>query len=227
MCDAMIDDIRLASRRLRKSPSFTVVAVLTLTLGMGANTAIFTLLHALIFRDLPVRNPGELVQLSMVMCNGQEVGLSFPAFRQIDRESEGVFSSLVAYTGGMILTTEVRGEPSPTNVWMVTGNFHSELGAIPLRGRLLTPVDVNLDTLSGGSVAILGYEFWQRRFAGDSTAVGRPISVEGVPFTIIGVTRRGFRGLSRTGEPDITLPLTARRLMTPGGLERWQLGNIF
>src|SRR5207248_9957752 len=81
--------------------------------------------------------------------------------------------------------------------------------------------------VSGGSVAVDGYDFWQRRFAGDSAVVGRAISVEGVPFTIVGVTRRGFRGLSRTAESDITLPLTAQRLMTPGGLERWQLGNVF
>jgi predicted permease len=227
MSAALIDDIRLAWRRLRTSPSFTLVALLTLTLGIGANTAIFTLLHVLIFRDLPVRNAGELVQLSMLMRNGQEVGLSFPAFRQIERDSQDVFSSLIAWTGDMILTTDVSGEPSPANVWMVTGNFQSELGAIPLLGRLLTPADVNLDRVSGRSVAVLGYEFWQRRFAGDSAVVGRAISVEGVAFTIIGVTRRGFRGLSRTGEPDITLPLTSQQLMTPGGLERWQLGNIF
>lgn len=227
MGDALIDDIRLAWRHLRTSPSFTLVAVLTLTLGMGANTAVFTLLHALIFRDLPVRNPGELVQLSMVMRNGQEGGLSFPAFREIERDFQDVFSSLMAYTGGMILTTEVSGEPSPANVWMVTGNFHSELGVIPLLGRLLTPADVNLDTASGGSVAVLGHDFWHRRFAGDSAVVGRAISVEGVPFTIIGVTPRGFRGLSRTAESDITLPLTAQRVMGPVGLKQWQLGNVF
>src|SRR3989442_14662572 len=116
MSAALIDDMRLAWRRLRSSPSFTLVAVLALTLGMGANTAICTLPHALIFRDLPVRNSGELVQLSMLMRNGQEVGLLFPAFRQIDRESQGVFSSMMAYTGGMILTTDVNGNPSPANV---------------------------------------------------------------------------------------------------------------
>src|SRR5438128_8602272 len=196
MRDALIHDIRLAWRRLRKSPSFTLVSILTLALGIGANTAIFTLLHALIFRDLAVRNPGELVQLSMVMRNGQEAGLSFPAFRQIDRESQGLFSSLIAWTGAMILTAEVGGEPSPADVSMVTGNLHSELGAIPLLGRLLTPADVNLDTVSGGSVAVLGHGFWQRRFAGDSAVVGRAVSVEGVPFAIVRARCRGFRGVS-------------------------------
>jgi predicted permease len=227
MRDALIDDIRLAWRRLRKSPSFTLVAILTLALGSGANTAIFTLLHALIFRDLAVRNPDELVQLSMVMRNGQAIGLSFPAFRQIERDSPDMFSALIAWTGGMLLPAETNREPSPANVWMVTGNFHSELGAIPALGRLLSPADANLETVSGASVAVLGYDFWQRRFGGDSAVVGRSVNVAGVPFTIVGVSTRGFRGLSRTAEADITLPITAQQLIFGGGFVQWERGNIF
>jgi predicted permease len=227
MRDALIDDIRLAWRRLRKSPSFTLVAILTLALGSGANTAIFTLLHALIFRDLAVRNPGELVQLSMVMRNGQEAGLSFPAFRQIERDSQDMFSALIAWTGGMLLPAEINGEPSPANVWMVTGNFHSELGAIPALGRLLSPADANLETVSGASVAVLGYDFWQRRFGGDSAVVGRAVTVAGVPFTIVGVSPRGFRGLSRTAESDITVPITAQQLIFGEEMVQWHRGNVF
>src|SRR5438093_13609947 len=156
MREALMDDVRLAWRRLRKAPSFTLVSILTLALGIGANTAIFTLLYALIFRDLAIRNPGELVQLSMVMRNGQEAGLSFPGFRQIERDSQDMFSALIAWTGGMLLPAETNGEPSPANVWMVTGNFHSELGAIPALGRLLSPADANLETVSGASGAVLG-----------------------------------------------------------------------
>src|SRR5438093_1217058 len=115
MIDAVRHDLRLAWRRLRQSPGFAFVAILTLTLGIGANTAIFTLLHALIFRNLPITNPNELVQLSSVMRNGAEVGLSFPAFQEIERDSRDLFSSVVAWTGGL-RQAEVNGDPFQANV---------------------------------------------------------------------------------------------------------------
>ena len=197
MFDSLLQDLRLAWRRLRKSPGFAFVAVLMLTLGIGANTAIFTLLHALIFRNLPVKNPDDLVQLSVVMRNGPEVGLSFPAFRQIERDSRDMFSSLVAWTGGLRMA-DLSGDPFQANVAMVTGNFHVELAGKAALGRLLVPTDADLDALAGEAVAVLGYEFWQRRFGGDLTVIGRTVRIEGAPFTIVGVTSRGFRGLSRT-----------------------------
>jgi predicted permease len=200
--------------------------VLTLTLGIGANTAIFTLLHGLMFRDLSVSNPAQLEQLSVVMRNGAEIGLSVPAWRQIDRDFRDVFSSVVAWSSGLRLV-DLNEEPFQANVWMVTGNFHSELTTVPALGRLLTPADTNFDTLSGEAVAVLGYAFWQRHFGGDPAILGRTIHIEGIPFTIVGVTAANFRGLSRTLPPEITVPLTAQRTIVSNDLTSWTRGNIF
>src|SRR5689334_9576958 len=136
MLDEFRQDARAAWRRLRTSPSFSLVAILTLALGIAASTTIFTLLNALILRTLPIRNADDLVQLSIVMRSGAEVGLSFPGFQQIARDSHDLFSALVGWTSGVRMAS-VNGEPIQANVWMVTANFHSELGSVPALGRLL------------------------------------------------------------------------------------------
>ncbi len=220
--DALWRDVRYALRRLGHTPVFTAVAILILALGIGANAAMFSLLHALILRDLPVRNANELTQLSLVMRSGQQAGLSFQAFQELERHSQA-FSSLVACTD-VVLTVDANGTLTREAVSTVTGNFYSELGVKPALGRLLTPDDVNLETYSPVAVAVLGYGFWQRQFGGDPTAVGRVVRVEGIPFTVIGVTPQGFRGLNRTFEAAIALPLTANSLL-PGRAGR-PPGNV-
>jgi len=224
--DDLLRDVRLGMRQLRRTPGFALVAILTLALGIGANTAIFTLLHGLMFRDLSVKRPDQLVQLSIVMRNGAEVGLSIPAWRRIEHDSGELFSSIVAWTSGLRFA-DVNGEPFQANVWMVSSNFHSELATAPILGRLLTSSDADVDALSGQAVAVLGYGFWQRRFGGDPNVVGRTIRIEGIPFTVVGVTAPEFRGLSRTFPPELTVPLTAQRLIVSNDATFWTQGNVF
>jgi len=220
------ENLRYTCRVLRKNPIFTAVAVLSLALGIGANTALFTLANALLLRNLPVRQPDRLVEVSLVRGDGK-----FPFSYRMFRELEGgqhVFSELIGvdlgsqwHTGKMV-NVEVEGVLSQSHLLWVSGNFYSGLGVTPHLGRLFTPGDADADHGTVSDVAVISYEFWQSRFGGAPDVVGKQIRVEGRPFTIVGVTSKGFTGLTR-GEPaEITLPLTAAPLIEDGtpGLER-------
>jgi predicted permease len=206
--------LRYALRVLAKNPGFTTVAVLSLALGIGANTAIFTLINALLLRDLPVRQPERLVYLSAIR-QGNKITFSYPMFREVER-GQRVFSGMIGWGGNWTPNVEVNGVLSLDRVLSVTGNCYSELGAFPLLGRLLTPEDENLSGGANSQVAVIGYEFWQRRFGGAPNVVGKQIRIEGHPFTIIGVTRKWFTGLTTGEPPDITVPLTATPLIQTG-----------
>lgn len=205
MFDSVIHDIRYAVRGLCASPAFTLTAVLTLTLTLGANVGIFSTLNALAFRRLPAPNPEELVRLTTRFPTGQEVPFSFPMFRELASRQRAV-APLMAWWGALV-TVESQGGLTPAVVTGVTGNFYGELGATPSAGRLLLPGDVDLETFTGEPVAVIGYGFWQRRFGGASSAIGDVVRVDGVPFTIVGVAPRGFRGFGLLSEPDVTVPL--------------------
>ena len=221
-----------ALRVLRKSPGFTAVAVLSLALGIGANTAIFTLINALLLRDVPVRQPERLVEVSPVRCENaritadgsrascsqfdRKIFFSYPMYRELARQQR-VFSAVIGWSSGFdVVRVEVNGAVSQNEVFAVSGNYHSELGATPLLGRLLTPEDEDPHGGSTLQVAVLGYEFWQTRFGGAPDVVGKQIRIEGTPFTIIGVTRKWFTGMSTGEPPEITVPITAQPLVEPG-----------
>lgn len=198
-------NLRYTLRVLGAKPGFTAVAVLSLALGIGANTAIFSLLNALLLRDLPVRQPERLVEMSVVRRN-DKIPFSYPMFREIER-GQRVFSGLIGWSFGAMSNVEVNGVLSQADVSTVTGNYYSELGVTPLLGRLIASGDMNPRSGPASPVAVLSYEFWQRGFGGASDVVGREIGIEGQPFTIIGVTRKWFTGM-RTGEPaDVTVPM--------------------
>jgi len=201
-------NVRYTVRVLGRSPGFTCVAVLSLALGIGANTAIFTLINALLLRDLPVWEPQYLVQISPIRL-GQKIPFSYPMFREVER-GQRVFSGLIAWSPGDKYNVEVNGALAQDGVIAVTGNYYSELGVTPFLGRLITPDDVNSNSGSTFQVAVLGYEYWQRRFGGASDVVGRRIHIEGQPFTIVGVTRKWFTGMTTGAPPEITIPVTAR-----------------
>jgi predicted permease len=203
-------DLRFGLRMLRKSPGFTSVAVLSLALGIGANTAIFTLIDALLLRSLPVRNPQQLVRLSPSRPDGT-VLFSFPMFREVEH-GQRVFSDLIAWSPASVVNVEVNGTLAQDNVQAVTGNYYSVLGVSPFLGRLITPQDSDPSGGSSSQVAVLGYEFW-RRLGASSDLVGKQIRIEGQPFTIIGVTRRWFTGMSPGEPPEIIIPLTAEPLI--------------
>jgi len=218
----LIQDLQYALRLLRKNRGFTGIAILSLAVTIGANTAIFSLLNAVLLRELPVSEPGRLVQLSTVSRKGEARNFSIPIFRELERQQQS-FSVLFGWWGDAVLNVEANGTLSRADIWTVTGKFYSGLDVPPLVGRLINPQDVQLDGGAAEQVAVLGYSFWRRTFAGDPSAVNKTIRIEGVPFTIVGIMRDRFTGMSIGTEPDVTIPLTAQPIITDGDLEK--LGN--
>lgn len=208
------ETLRYTLRTLSKSPVFTSVAILSLALGIGANTAIFTLINALLLRDLPVRQPERLVQLVAVRPDGK-VPFSYPMFREVER-AQRVFTGLIGWGAAGMFNVEVNGVLAQNHLMSVTGNCYSELGVTPLLGRLLIPEDSNPNGGATSQVAVIGYEFWQNRFGGTLDVVGKQIRVEGHPFTIAGVTRKWFSGMTTGEPPDITIPITAFPMLVEG-----------
>jgi len=209
-------DVRYGVRVLRKSPGFALVAIASLALAIGANTAIFSLLNGLVLRDLPVPHPEQLVRFGAQSGDEPFVALSLPLFEQLS-EGQRVFSSTFGWLGDRLSTVEINGALSRNDIWAVTGSFYSELGAAPELGRLIGPEDYDLRAASPALVAVLAYNFWQRHYANDRNVIGRVLRIEGAAFTIIGVTRSGFTGISADRLPEITIPLTAVPLLTGGG----------
>jgi len=199
------EDLGHGIRLIKQKPGFALVTVLTLALGIGANTAIFSILDALVLRHLPVWRPERLVQVAASYRNSSQVPLSFPVFQQL-QENQKVFSTLFGWTGGDPYNVEVSGALFRSTVRGVTGNYYETLGALPLRGRLIGPEDAGT---SGTPVAVIDYEFWTRKFARDPNVIGRAIRIEGTSFTIVGVSRKWFTGMTPGTTADITVPITA------------------
>jgi len=200
-------NLRYSFRALRKNPGFTAVAILSLALGIGANVSIFTLINALLLRDLPVPHPAGLVELSLVR-DGHKITFSYPMFRELDR-GQRVFSALIAWSGPWLSNVEVNGVLAQSRVCSATGNYYSELGVAPLLGRLLTSEDVNPHAGSTSQVAVIGYEFWRQRVGGAHDVIGKQIRIEGQPFTVIGVTRKWFTGMTPGELPEVAIPISA------------------
>jgi len=190
----LLQDVRYGLRILRKSPGFTAVAVLTLALGIGANTAIFSLVDCLVFRPLPVEHPGEVVLLTSARKgNGPSIAFSYPDFTDIQQQTGGVFSDVSAV--GMFGPDGLSVDGKSQSMWpfYVTGNFFDLLGIRPALGRLTLPSEGSV--AGADPVLVLGYAYWKSRFDGDPSVVGRKASINGVPLTIIGVAPAGFHGL--------------------------------
>ena len=190
-------DLRFAVRLLAKSPAFTAVAVVTLALGIGANTAIFSAMNAVLLRFLPVPNAERLVCLhyqnqprDTSQTGYGDRSLSEPTFEAF-RTQHQVFSDLVGFVPLSFTKTIVRFGDSPeeASVDMVSGNFFSGLGVLPALGRTLAPEDESRHT----QVAVLSNSFWTRRLARNPTAIGRTMYVKGIPFTIVGIAARTDR----------------------------------
>jgi predicted permease len=216
--ESVIQDLRYALRLLAKTPGYTAMALATLALGIGANTAMFSLLNALVLRSLPVRQPQSLVSISVVHQNGEADDLSFSQFEEIQR-SQKSFSAVFAYSGGGIQNVEAQGQLSQADIWEVTGNFFSELGVPPHLGRLLDSADVKLHQGLPAQTAVIGYRFWQQYFGRDPGVLGKTVLVEGIPFTVIGVMQKGFTAMSIESEPDVTIPLTSAPLLSGKNLD--------
>jgi predicted permease len=206
-------DIRHGLRLLSKSKMFTVVATVSLALGIGANTAVFSLINALILRGLPVRAPERLVVLTTSSPVGERNRFAVPVFREIEKQQQ-VFSSVYGWWGDAVFNIDANGTLSRGDVWAVTGAFYSGLGVSPQTGRLIAPEDVQLEKGIPGDVAVIGYNLWQKAYGRDPAVIGKSVRVEGVPFHIIGVTPKGFTGMGIATEPDVTIPLTAQPVVS-------------
>ncbi|HEU0175741.1 MAG TPA: ABC transporter permease [Blastocatellia bacterium] len=215
--DSIRQDLKYGIRQLRLNPGFSLAAVLSLALGIGANTAIFTLFDQIVLRLLPVRNPRELVQLRVEggrfgsnSGDGQHT-FSHPIYLAL-RDRNTVFSGL---TGQLVQTASLVGEDRSEmiRVGMVAGNFFNVLGVQPHLGRLLTPDDDRARL--GHPVVVLQYDFWQKRFAGAREIVGSTIRLNGSPFTVIGVSSPGFEGTDVGLQTQVWTPVTMKPVITP------------
>ncbi|MGH2779910.1 MAG: ABC transporter permease [Thermoleophilaceae bacterium] len=206
----LIQDLRYAVRSLRKTPGFTVVAILTLALGIGANAAIFTVLDRALLRPLPVEEPDRLVVLSTLREGGdRNMNFSYPAYHDY-REGSEVFSGLIAFAPRPF-TLATDGAAERVEGVMVSGNYFDVLGVEPRHGRAF------LTDEGRAPVAVLSHGLWQRRFGADAGVVGRTVTLNDQPFTVVGVAPEGFRGLRRGAAPDLWLPVGMQPLLAQGG----------
>ena len=213
--ETTLQDCRYAFRLLRKNPGFALVAVLTLALGIGGNTAVFSVMNSVLLRSLPLPRPEQLVYL--VLPNGKPDGamntgddstsFSEPVFEQL-RAERAAFSDLMAYIPLAIGKTAVRigQDPEEAEADEVSGNFFSGLGASFARGRGFTLEDET----AHAQVTVLSYSYWTVRFGRSPSAIGQSIYVKGVPFTIIGVSGPGFYGVEPGLSTDLWIPLQNR-----------------
>jgi predicted permease len=206
--ESLVQDARYAVRMLRKSPGFTTVAVLTLALGIGANTTVFTMMNGLMLRTLPIENPGQLVEILHHGPGEPEPGFngfSWDAYRII-RNGNRVFSGL--FIGSTMNFAPVRADklrPQTLFVGAVGGTFFQELGVRPAAGRLIGPEDVRLGYHA--PVAVISWSLWKSRFNTDPGIIGKRIVVgDDAPLTIVGVAQRGFYGLSDEARQDVWWP---------------------
>jgi len=211
--ETSIQDLRYGFRMLARSPGFTFTAVLSLALGIGANTAIFSLVDAVLLKSLPTQNPKQLVRLAVTgpTLKEPETYFSYPVFMDLKTHAaafSGVFAHVVQPMGmGADGNNErVLGE-------YVSGNFFSVLGVEAYRGRLISESD---DQINGVPVAVLSYNFWKRRFSGGPDVIGKIISIDGQPYTVIGVVQQGFNGVEVGRVPDVRIPITAYDRLNPG-----------
>ncbi len=235
-------DVRFGLRMLLKSPAFTAVAVLTLAFGIGANTAIFSLIDAVMLRSLPVENPAQLVVLKWsarkapnldgMMISGDcptdmtkriaenPTGCSFsePMYREIARAN--IFSGTAAFANTGRLDLAGNGAPSVINGQLVSGDFFHTMGLRAVAGRL---IDTSDDTAAAAPVTVLNYGYWQSAFGGSREVIGRTIELNAVAFTIVGVVEQQFTGITPGSDYDVWLPLFAapkiNRLQGPLGAQ--------
>jgi predicted permease len=212
LIEALAQDIGYALRILRKSPGFTAAVTLSLALGIGANTAVFSLIDAVMWRMLPVKNPEGLLLLVHGQGASLESGFTFQQFRLM-REQNKVLTKLAAYSPAR-LNVSVNGSIEPAaEGQLVSGSYFSVLGVRPIAGRAISPEDDLVP--NGHPVAMISYGYWKRRFGLAPSAVGRTITLSGMSFTIIGVTPPEFFGVEVGAAPDIFVPVMMQPTVMP------------
>jgi predicted permease len=203
--DSLWQDARVAVRGLRKSPGFALVAIGTLALGIGANTALFSIFSSLILRPLPVRDPGSLA----LLANGS---WSYPIWEEIRAREGELFDGAFAWSG-QSFDLSPGGQTDLVDGAYVSGRLFEVLGVTAMRGRMITPGDDAPSASRGADVAVISHRLWRQRFGGVNDVVGRQLTVQGVPFTIVGVMPSGFFGPDVGRMTDVMLPFAAEPLI--------------
>lgn len=196
-------DALLALRSWSRRPIYAVVFVSSLALGIGAATAVFTLVDSILFRPLPLPNPQQLVTISADYRNQSRIPISYPMFSELER-TQRVFSGLCGWTVGRDSNVEIDGKMSLFDVRSVTTNYYAVLGVRPWLGRMIAPSDQAGS--EAAQVAVISYALWKKQFGGDPAIIGKSMRIEGKLFTIIGVTDKWFTGTTVGSEPQITIP---------------------
>ncbi|HEY2981506.1 MAG TPA: ABC transporter permease, partial [Anaerolineales bacterium] len=224
MFHALWQDLRYGLRMLAKNTGFTAVAVLSLALGIGANTAIFTLIDAVMLKALPVEKPEQLVLFDDGPSEGELVGnqtgrwqlFSYPLYAYL-RDHGNFFQGLCAFRSGedrlsVRFGESLSGEPAhEASGHLVSGNYFSVMGVNAVLGRVLTSED---DLAGASPAAVISYGYWRQRFNLDPSAIGRAVDLNGTPFTIVGVAPREFFGVRVRRVPDFWLPITMQPQIT-------------
>jgi macrolide transport system ATP-binding/permease protein len=225
--EQLMQDIRYGLRAMAANPLFTAMATLSLALGIGANTAIYSFMDAVLIRSLPVQHPEQLVVINWRSKDGQGVIHSQSGSRSLDgaetispnypyaafpllRANQEALSTLFAYATAWEISLVAEGQAELDDAELVSGGFYSGLGVTPAAGRLIEESD---DHSGAPPVAVISYQFWQRRFAGSPAAIGRPILINNTPFTIVGVSAPEFFGVDPASSPKVYLPLHAAPLL--------------
>jgi predicted permease len=201
----LLRDAGHAWRTLARSPAFALTAVASLALGLGANTAVFSLVDAVLLRSLPVERPGDLVFLQVAGSEGRSGAPPYPCFERLRSETSS-FDGMAAFAADE-LRVEVGGRVEQVFGQVASGGYFEVLGLKPAAGRLMTAGDEERDA----PVAVIGYGYWQRRFGGAPEAIGAEVSFRGRLYTVVGVTPAGFWGLHPGRQVDLTLPITQER----------------
>jgi hypothetical protein len=239
---ALVQDLRYGLRLMGRAPGFTIVAVVSLALGIGANTAIFSVVDSLMIRMLPVRDPGRLVEVGVAdyMIGDTSVsGLSYPAYTRL-RDNNEVFEGLMATGAGGMQTiafdepvkaahsavgNDQAGQVETVKLTLVSGNYFSTLGVNPVLGRTIAPDDDKAG--SAQAVAVISYNYWKRRWAMDPTVIGRTFTVGGTPLSVIGVAAPAFFGTEVGQSTDIFVPLAMQPALNRGNSNLESFGSLW
>jgi len=221
----LTQDLRYGFRTLVKNPGFTAVAIVTLALGIGANTAIFSLTYAVILKSLPVPNPGELVRYTFRESGESDLSLSGPVYDAL-RKHETVVQDILAWSGADLALRE-NGTVTREAGALMTGNGFRTLELRPYLGRVFGDSDDVPGGGPNGYQALLGYECWKQHFQADPAIVGRSLAINGRPVTIIGVLPAGFEGLIAGQRAHIVLPLAFEEVINAPNPQRHAAGNFW
>ena len=222
MLETTLQDLRYGLRILAANRSFTAMAVLSLALGIGANSAIFSLLYALLLRPLPVPNPSELVQVKINIAGKPSDSFSYPVIQAL-AERKDVFTALGGFSGNTFTVGPPSAPVRTPGAW-ASGGFFAALQLTPAAGRLLTPDD---DRPGAPLAAVISDAYWDRKFQRSRAAVGSTLLVEGLPATIVGVTPLGFTGADVGQVADLTLPFQLLAHLSRDRQGLLQAGNQF